>query len=239
MTMIQIAVIDVQESETGKGRYSITVKLSQGEHTQTRTFTVFRYFMREQPFAGTVPVTGEFLTKEEYEALCFAEECSLASVKAVSFLSYGDKTAKQLTEKLRGKGFSKASCAAAVRFCEEKGYIREEEQLQRLMEQLCSQKKYGLRRIRQEVWSRGFSGDAVKAVFDSCASELDFDAALRARIEKLGRNTFLVPEKKKSAVASLLRYGFSYEEIRTVLKALHWDSADADEICEEDEPYDA
>ena len=239
MNGIQIAVIDVQESETGRGRFSVTVKLSEEAHEQTRTFTVFRYFMREKPFAGTVPVTGEFLTKEEYEALCFAQECSLAAVKAVSFLSYGDKTAKQLTDKLRGKGFSKASCERAVRFCEEKGYIREEDQLRRLMEQLCNQKKYGLRRIRQEVWSKGFSNEAVKAVFDECAAELDFGTALRTRIGKLGKQTFFVPEKKKRAVASLLRYGFTYEEIRSALKDLHWDSADADEICEEDETYDA
>lgn len=224
--MILITVTDAVEAEGSRGKFLITVKLSTGQHEEVRTFPVFRYFLKNPIFGGMPPAVGEFLGAEKYEALEFAEECSNAAVRAVSFLSFGDNTARKLSEKLRQKGFSKAAAAEAVRFCVEKRYINEEEQLRRLMEQLCERKKYGLRRIRQEIFIKGFSDDAVKSVFEETAAELDFDAAVTDRVRKLGADAFSTPEKKKKNVSSLLRYGFSMDEINRALKTLQMDTAD-------------
>ena len=224
--MILITVTDVQASEGSRGKFLITVKLSTGQHEEIRTFSVFRYFLKNPVFSGIVPSVGDFLGAEKFEALEFAEECSGAAIKAVSFLAFGDNTAKKLSEKLRQKGFSREAAAEAVRFCVEKHYINEEDHLRRLMEQLCERKKYGLRRIRQEVYNKGFSEETVNAVFEECAAELDFDAAAKERVKKLGADAFSTPEKKKKQVSSLLRYGFSMDEINRALKAVQMDTVD-------------
>lgn len=224
--MILITVTDVQASEGSRGKFLITVKLSTGQHEEIRTFSVFRYFLKNPVFSGIVPSVGDFLGAEKFEALEFAEECSGAAIKAVSFLAFGDNTAKKLSEKLRQKGFSREAAAEAVRFCVEKHYINEEDHLRRLMEQLCERKKYGLRRIRQEVYNKGFSEETVNAVFEDCAAELDFDAAATERVKKLGADAFSTPEKKKKQVSSLLRYGFSMDEINRALKAVQMDTVD-------------
>lgn len=224
--MILITVTDVQASEGSRGKFLITVKLSTGQHEEIRTFSVFRYFLKNPVFSGIVPSVGDFLGAEKFEALEFAEECSGAAIKAVSFLAFGDNTAKKLSEKLRKKGFSREAAAEAVRFCVEKHYINEEDHLRRLMEQLCERKKYGLRRIRQEVYNKGFSEETVNAVFEDCAAELDFDAAATERVKKLGADAFSTPEKKKKQVSSLLRYGFSMDEINRALKAVQMDTVD-------------
>ncbi len=224
--MILITVTDVQASEGSRGKFLITVKLSTGQHEEIRTFSVFRYFLKNPVFSGIVPSVGDFLGAEKFEALEFAEECSGAAIKAVSFLAFGDNTAKKLSEKLRQKGFSREAAAEAVRFCVEKHYINEEDHLRRLMEQLCERKKYGLRRIRQEVYNKGFSEETVNAVFEDCAAELDFDAAATERVKKLGAEAFSTPEKKKKQVSSLLRYGFSMDEINRALKAVQMDTVD-------------
>ncbi len=218
--MILITVTDVQESEQSRGRFLITVKLSGGVHEEVRTFTVFRYFLRPAPFNGTVPAVGEFLGAEAFDGLVFAEECSSAAVKAVSLLAYGDNTAKKLAEKLRQKGFSRDAADAAVAFCVEKRYIREDAQLKRLMENLCEKKKYGLRRIRQEIFQKGFSEDVVKTVFWDVVDTLDFDAALDDRIRKMGKDAFATPEKQQKSIAALVRYGFTYEEIREAMRRI-------------------
>ncbi len=218
--MILITVTDVVESEQSRGRFSITVKLSGGVHEEVRTFTVFRFFLRQQPFCGTIPAVGEFFGAVEFDALTFAEECSNAAIKAVSLLAYGDNTAKKLAEKLRQKGFSRDAADAAVAFCVEKRYIREDAQLKRLMENLCEKKKYGLRRIRQEIYQKGFSEDVVKAVFRDVVDTLDFEAALDDRVRKLGQDAFSTPEKKQKSIAALVRYGFTYEEIREALRRM-------------------
>ena len=219
--MITITVTAAEEAEGSRGRFLITLKLSDDVHEETKTIMIFRYFLREKPFCGTVPAVGEFLSAEDYDALMYAGECSRAAVKAVSFLAYGDNTAKKLSEKLRTKGFSKEASTAAVRFCVEKRYIREEEQLARLMEVLCTQKKYGARRIRQEIWNKGFSEETVKAVWEDILETLDFDSALDDRIRKLGRSAFSPPDKKKRTVSSLLRYGFSFDEINRAVRRVY------------------
>ena len=224
--MILITVTDVQTAENSRGKFLITVKLSTGQHEEVRTFPVFRYFLKNEIFLGNPPNIGDFLGAETFEALEFAEECSNAAIKAVSVLAFGDNTARKLSDKLRQKGFSKEAAAEAVRFCVEKRYINEEDHLRRLMEQLCERKKYGLRRIRQEVFQKGFSDETVKAVFEEAAASLDFEAAVYERVKKLGVDAFSTPEKKKKHVSSLLRYGFSVEEINGALKQLHLDTVD-------------
>ena len=224
--MILITVTDVQTAEGNKGKFLITVKLSTGQHEEVRTFPVFRYFLKNEIFRGEPPAVGDFLGADTFEALEFAEACSNAAVKAVSLLAFGDNTAKKLSEKLRQKGFSRDAAAEAVRFCVEKRYIDEEDQLKRLMELLCDRKKYGLRRIRQEVWQKGFSEEIVKSYFEEFAAELDFDAAVYDRVKRLGADAFSTPKKKKKHVSSLLRYGFSMDEINGALKQLHLDTVD-------------
>ena len=224
--MILITVTDVQTAEGSKGKFLITVKLSTGQHEEVRTFPVFRYFLKNEIFRGEPPAVGDFLGADTFEALEFAEACSNAAIKAVSLLAYGDNTAKKLSDKLRQKGFSKEAAAEAVRFCVEKRYIDEEDQLKRLIEQLCDRKKYGLRRIRQEVWQKGFSEEIVKSHFEEFAAELDFDAAVYDRVKRLGIDAFSTPEKKKKHISSLLRYGFSMDEINGALKQLHLDTVD-------------
>ena len=231
--MVRITVTGVERTGSSQSTYLITVKLSHGENEEVRTFKVFRRFLKTEPISGNVPAPGDNLSGEVYEALEFAEECSLAVVRAVSLLSYGDSTARNLTEKLRRKGVGKEAAEAAVRFCEEKRYIDEEAYLRRLMEQLCEKKHYGLRRIRQEIYTKGFSREAVEAVLEDCAASLDFEGALLERINKLGYASFSTPEKKKKQIAALQRYGFSFEEIKRALGTLQIPDEDEDLYFEE------
>ena len=219
--MILITVTSVAESEGARGRFLITVKLSgAADREEVRTFTVFRYFLKNPVFSGVLPSVGDFLSAERYEALEFAEQCSEAAVRAVSLLAFGDNTARGLRDKLRRKGISRDAADEAVRFCVEKRYINEQEHLRRLMEQMCDKKKYGLRRIRQEVYQKGFSEETVAAVFEETAAALDFDAAVCSRVQKLGAAAFDTPEKRKKNVAALLRYGFSMDEIKNAMESV-------------------
>lgn len=219
--MITLTVTKVEESEGARGRFLITVKLSgdnAGEE-EVRTFSVFRYFLKNTPyFRGNIPTVGEFLSSEAFEALDFGEAATNATVKAVSMLAYTDRTAKKLGEQLRKKGFSREATDAAVGFCVEKRYIREEEQLVRLMTLLCEKKLYGVRRIRNEVYQKGFAKEVVDAVWEDTLCTLDFEQAIDKRMENLKREAFSTPKEKQKTYAALMRYGFSADEIGRAYK---------------------
>ena len=219
--MITLTVTNVEESEGARGRFLITVKLS-GDNTgeeEVRTFSVFRYFVKTSPyFQGNIPTVGDFLTSEGFESLEACEAATLATVKAVSMLAYTDRTAKKLGEQLRKKGFSREATDAAVGFCVEKRYIREEEQLARLMALLCEKKLYGIRRIRNEVYQKGFPKETLDAVWEDTLCALDFEEALDKRMQKLKKSAFSTPKEKQKTYAALMRYGFSSDEIAHAYK---------------------
>ena len=211
--MILITVLSVLGAEeinakNGKGIYEITVSISDGTHEERKTLLVFRYFCPE------LPCTGEFLSGERYDALLLADESSRAARKAVDLLACGDQTAKALSEKLRSRGFSKEAISEALRYVLEKRYIREDEQLERFMRQLCDVKRYGLRRIRQEVFAKGFSEECVKTHFAEFAETLDFSSALDVRLSKLRGGIPEDADARRKLIASLMRYGFSPDEIK-------------------------
>ena len=215
--MVTIKVLSVEDAEGAKGKYIVTLSMTGTspdgtEHEERKNLLLFRYF------CPALPATGAFLSEEECDALLLADEASRAAVKAVGILAYGDQTAKRLSDKLRAKGFSREACDLALRYVLDKRYIREDEQLEHFMHVLCETKHYGLRRIRQEVYARGFSEQTIRLWFSSVAESLDFDAALEKRLEKVPEETFSDPDKVQRLTASLLRYGFSTDEIRRGLR---------------------
>ncbi len=216
--MVDITVTGVEVPEGSRGVLYVTVKLSDGVHEEVKELKLFRYFLKKTVYGDTLPATGEFPGAERYEALLSASEATSATIKAVDLLAFGDCTVKKLSEKLRSRGFSKESIEGACAFALDKGYIREEEHLARLMETLCEKKKYGIRRIRSEVYAKGFSEEAVKAVFEEVACRLDFDGALVDRLAKVKGGIPVDPLGKKKLYASLLRYGFTPEEISRHLR---------------------
>ena len=224
--MVTIKVLSVEDAEGAKGKYIVTLSMTGTspdgtEHEERKNLLLFRYFCQAQTVRtqiASLPATGAFLSQEECDALLLADEASRAAVKAVGILAYGDQTAKRLSDKLRAKGFSREACDQALRYVLDKRYIREDEQLDHFMHVLCETKHYGLRRIRQEVYARGFSEQTIRLWFSSVAESLDFDAALEKRLEKVPEETFSDPDKVQRLTASLLRYGFSTDEIRRGLR---------------------
>ena len=133
--------------------------------------------------------------------------------KGLDLLGYATNTPKVLAEKLRKKGYSSEIAEEAVSFLVEKGYIREDEDAIQFAESLATKKGYGKKRIQQELFRKGFSEDVIREAL--AFEEFDFSETCAKRILAMGGpEIFETPEKRSKAVASLLRYGFSYEDIR-------------------------
>ena len=82
---------------------------------------------------------------------------------------------------------------------------------------MAEKKLYGARRISTALFEKGFSKEAVHAAMGG--ADVDFSVICRKRIEKMGgRELFAAKETKQKAVAALLRYGFSYDNIKEALK---------------------
>lgn len=134
--------------------------------------------------------------------------------QAISYLSRRDHTEKELLLKLRQKGY-RESGEAAVERLKRDGYIDDERFAFSYVKELVNIKKYGKRRIEQELYRKGVSRETVNLVLE----DADFDENTVCEIIRRKYLRNLSDEKGvKKTVAALLRMGYSYSEIRSALE---------------------
>lgn len=157
------------------------------------------------------------ITLEKYDEIIDLSEKNSAIKKGIYILSFSDNTKKGLAKKLTSKGFSRTSAEYACEFLSEAGYINEEASAELLARDMAEKKLYGHKRIVAALFEKGFSKEAIDKVSDGFYA--DFPAICRKRIEKMGGLAiFSDKDEKKKAVAALLRYGFSYDNIKEAIK---------------------
>ena len=201
---------------SGGEEAELYVELSSGENFERSKFTVSAEMFFELGFS--VNFTGEQeLSRERYEEITLFAERHSAVKRGISILSFGDNTKKGLARKLCTKGFSREAAEYAAEYLENAGYINEAESAMLLARDMAEKKLYGARRIAAALYEEGFSKDAIAAAAERV--DVDFALVCAKRIAKMGgRELFFAKETKQKAVAALLRYGFSYEDIKEALK---------------------
>lgn len=190
----------------------IFIEISNGEETQHIKGKVSAAMLSDLalPSSMKTPVP---LDRTRCEAVLRCMKLHAAIKKGIDLLGYAKNTAKALQNKLKMKGYPADIAEEAVDFLVEKGYIRESDDAQFFAENLATRKYYGPNRIRKEMFAKGFSADVIRETLDLL--DVDFAEICAARIEKMGGlSLFETPERKNKTVAALLRYGFSYEDIR-------------------------
>jgi SOS response regulatory protein OraA/RecX len=156
---------------------------------------------------------GIEIDEEMYDTIKAAAERTGALDEAARILSIGRKSKKTLLYKLKNKGFTSEAAEYAVNLLERKWYLCDKSTCRDTAEMLVRTKHYGRMRIISYLCAHGFAredaGDAVR--------ELDNDVlhdALKYNIDRKfpDIDTMQAAERRK-AVQSLMRLGFSTEEI--------------------------
>ena len=82
-----------------------------------------------------------------------------------------------------------------------------------LAETLANRKLYGKNRIRKELFAKGFEEAVIRSALE--ALDIDFAELCARRIASMGGlPCFEERAAKQKAIAALMRYGFSYDDIR-------------------------
>jgi len=159
------------------------------------------------------------VSRERCEEILRCMKLHAAVKKGIYLLGYARNTAKSLEHKLKTKGYSDDIAREAVNYLKEKGYIREKDDALLFAENLAYHKFYGKNRIRKELFSKGFPEDVIRETMELL--EIDFSELCAERIRSMGGiGIFETPEEKSKAISALLRYGFSYHEIRGATEVL-------------------
>lgn len=161
----------------------------------------------------------ELPEKADDEMLVFLSQKLKCLHYAAYLLDFGDKSKRALSDKLRKKGYANDVCEAAVAVLEKNGLLDDERLCADKLNSLAIGKLYGPRRLKTELFAKGFGASEIQNALDEAT--IDYDELLEQLVLKLTRRGLPQSEKELSSLKNkLVRYGYSYDRIARVLDDL-------------------
>ena len=160
---------------------------------------------------------GKEVDEDELEEIRQTVSVRRAYNYAVSLLSRRDHSEKELMNKLTQKGYTHGAEEAIAKL-RDGGYVSDERFARLYVRELQTFKKYGKRRIEQELFRKGIDREIIREVLE----ETDFDESDLVNLIERKYGRYLGDEKGiAKTVNGLLRMGYSYGEIRDALKTIN------------------
>ena len=169
---------------------------------------------------------GKEVDCEELEEIKQTVNIRRAYNYAVSLLSRRDHSERELMTKLSQKGYTDGA-QEAIRKLRDGGYVSDERFARLYIRELQTFKKYGKRRIEQELYRKGIDREIIREVLEE--TDFDEDGLVSLVERKYGR--YLDDEKGVAkTINGLLRMGYSYGEIRNALNRIKENLQTEDEV---------
>lgn len=149
-----------------------------------------------------------------YDRLHAAAERTITVREAAAILTSGDKSASAIMHRLTQKGRSKEAAEYAVELLKKRGYLNEEDACRRIADALVRSKHYGRRRVRDYLISHGYDTKTAETAAEEIPDEEIREALIYHLTRKFRNYKELPMAERKKATASLMRLGFTYQEIR-------------------------
>lgn len=150
---------------------------------------------------------------EQQEKQLTAEQ---AKEKALRLLEFRSHSQKELAQKLRRAGAKQEDIDNILAFCREYHLVDDRDYAKRLARDLCHLKKYGKRRVRSELYSRGISPEDAE---EALCEIKDSEDVLLELVRKRLKNNF--EQKNKDKIIRYFTYrGYDVYQIKTCIEQL-------------------
>lgn len=169
---------------------------------------------------------GVELTVLNLEQLISISNYARAKSRALWYLDRSDITEKALFEKLVRAGFEKRASAKVIKRLVEVELINDRRYAENYAEKLLNS-NVSKREAVGKMLSKGVPYDLVKEVLDNF--DTDEEEQIKNLIEKKYKNKLIAENGAQKVYAALIRKGFSYGAVRSVIK----NYIEEQEFCEE------
>lgn len=166
--------------------------------------------------SGLAP--GDEIDDETLHQLLQESAAHRANEKALYLLEHRAHSKKELEDKITRSEFDRAAARRAAEHMEELGLLDDEQYARRYAQELFTRKKFGARRVKQELRQKGIADDLIEGVLEEFSMDRDETAEqIRAILERKYPAAWEDEKVRRRAVAALQRYGYGFEEIFSVL----------------------
>ena len=175
--------------------------------------TVDRDWWYSEKYRNTKEITEDELT-ELISSVSFRR----AYNKALDFLSRRPYSEKEIKRKLKEKDFNESAIEYAVNRLKELSLIDDVHYAELVSEHLYTNKHFGEKRIMQELLFRGIDRETAQNAI--LALDKDSINSIVLLLEHKFKGKFSDEKGKQRTVAALLRYGYSYSDIKTAFQSV-------------------
>ena len=158
---------------------------------------------------------GREYAVDELRELLSVSQRRRAKSKALYLLEYRDYSSRDLTVRLK-KDFDEPAAEAAVEYLVEIGAIDDARYAENMIRHLIHQKRYGRRRIIQELAAKGIDRGTAEEALE--AFDTDEQAAILELLEKKFSRDLADDKGIRRTVATLQRYGYESSDIWDALR---------------------
>lgn len=163
---------------------------------------------------------GQDLTEEDWRELMELHEARRAMDYAMYLLGVRMVSKSELEGKLAAKGYDGQLCADVVEKCVGYGYVDDAQLAQAMVAEATLGQKMSRRTLMQRMQKRGLDKDTISDALEGFDPEAEHEAIKTQYERLLLRYERETDDKKRreKIIASLMRKGFSWDDISRVMK---------------------
>jgi regulatory protein len=150
------------------------------------------------------------------------EEIEKAKVAAFRLLSYRIRSCKEITDRLKGKGFSKSTINTVIRDLKRINYLNDYKFAKEFVESRLIHNPKGKKLLRYELLQKGVDNKIIDKVIGEKISAGDEENIARLLAEKVWKKKKNIEEIKRKAQTYnyLTRRGFPVSLVAKILEEL-------------------
>lgn len=202
------SIKSVSESPAG---ISVSILIGTADNFEVAEYLISREFW----YWGRLQ-NGSDISEEEYLGMDRSAALSRAIARMKGILSYSGVSRRTLIQKLKGYDFSEEICVCAADYAVDHGMVREDVQVEHAIDTYLHRKYWGRRRITAELSAKGYPREVIDNALAQIPEE-DFMRALHVILVKKYGEIPADPQEKQKMILSLLRMGYSGNEIKDAL----------------------
>ena len=206
--MSTYSIKSVSESPAG---ISVSILIGTADNYETTEYLISREFWQWGRLQN-----GSDITEEDFLGMDRSAALSRAIARMKGILSYSGVSHRMLIQKLKGYDFSEEICTTAADYAVEHGMVREDVQVEHAVDTYLRRKYWGRRRIAAELSAKGYPREVIESALADIPEE-DFMHALHVILERKYGEIPADPQEKQKMILSLLRMGYSGNEIKDAL----------------------
>ncbi len=160
---------------------------------------------------------GLTLAETDLDALLAAAEVERATDSALRFLAYRPRSTREVTDRLRQRGYSNQAIDGAIEKLRGWRYLDDQEFARFWVENRLEYRPSGSRRLRQELRQKGVDGEVVDQTIEAVGVD-ELPAAIELARKRVERLRGLDPIVRRRRLAGFLqRRGYGWDVVKPAI----------------------